>query len=288
MPNQRAKPTLRRRRLGALLRDCRNKAGQTLEEASARMGWDDHTKLSKIENARAHLPQKAITPLLSGYGVTDEALITAIAGLARDAGKAGWWAPYGDTLANAYTDYISIESDATGIRFYAPTLVPGLLQVAPYAREVIAATTTRTPEEVDARVNVRMARQSVLTRAQPLKFWAVINEAVLRQEFPNNPDAMRDQLRHLLYLADRPNITIQVMPTSVASHPGLLGLFSLVEFPPPWPSLVQLESIRGSSFMEEPDDVKEFEHAFERIVAAALPTDTSREVIKTIMEEKHP
>lgn len=288
MPNQRARPTLRRRRLGALLRDCRNQAGQTLEEASARMEWDDHTKLSKIENARAHLPQKSIVPLLSGYGVTDEALITAIAGLARDAGKAGWWTPYGDTLANAYTDYISIESDAKRIRFYAPTVVPGLLQVAPYAREVIAATTTRAPDEVDARVDVRMARQSVLSRPQPLKFWAVIDEAVLHQEFPTNPDAMRDQLRHLLYLMNRPNITIQVMPTSVASHPGLLGLFSLVEFPPPWPSLVQLESIRGSSFMEEPEDVKEFGHAFERIVAAALPTDTSREAIKTIMEEKYP
>ncbi|QKW08309.1 helix-turn-helix domain-containing protein [Streptomyces sp. NA04227] len=287
MPNQRAKPTLRRRRLGALLRDCRNKAGQTLEEASTRMGWDDHTKLSKIENARAHLPQKDVAPLLSGYGVTDESLITAIAGLARDAGKAGWWAPYGDTLANAYTDYISIESDAVGVRFYAPTVMPGLLQVAPYAREVIAATTTRTPEEIEARVNVRLARQSVLSRPNPLKFYAVINEEVLRHEFPNNPEAMREQLRHLLYLSDRPHITIQVMPTPVASHPGLLGLFNLVEFPPPWPPLVQLESIRGGSFMEDRSDVKVFENAFERIVAAALPTDTSREVIKTILEEKY-
>ncbi|MEV7284508.1 helix-turn-helix transcriptional regulator [Streptomyces sp. NPDC093252] len=287
MPNQRARPTLRRRRLGALLRDSRNRAGQTLEEAAARMGWDDHTKLSKIENARAHLPQKDVNPLMSGYGVTDQALITAIAGLARGAGKAGWWAPYGDTLAHAYTDYISIESDASGIRFYAPTVIPGLLQVAPYAREVIAATTTRTPEEIDARVNVRIARQSIFSRPRPLKFWAVIHEAVLRQEFPNNPEAMREQLRHLLYVADRPHITLQIMPTPVAAHPGLLGLFSLVEFPAPWPALVQLESIRGSSFMEEPDDVAEFAHAFDRIVAAALPTDTSREVIKTIMEESN-
>lgn len=288
MPNQRAKPNLRRRRLGALLRDCRNGAGQTLESAAARMGWD-HTRLSKIENARGHITGKDLAELLRGYGITDQAYIAALAGLAKDAGRSGWWATYGDTIATAYADYISVESDATDIRMWSPTLVPGLLQTAAYAREVIAATTTYGPEDITARVDVRMARQSVLSRAdRPLHFWAVIGEPVLHQEFPSNPEAMREQLRHLLYLADRPTITIQIMPTSVASHPGLTGLFSVVSFPSPWPALVQLESLQGGSFVEDAEDVQEFDSAFQRIVAAALPVDTSREFIKKIMEERHP
>jgi transcriptional regulator with XRE-family HTH domain len=289
MPNQRAKPNLRRRRLGALLRDCRNEAGLTLEAASAQMGWDDHTRLSNIENARRHINAKELDRLLGSYGITDKEYIAALAGLAKDAGKSGWWAPYGDAIATAYADYISVEADADAIKFWAPTVVPGLLQTAPYAREVIAATTSYTPEKIDAKVDVRMARQSVLTRAErPLTFYAVISEAVLHQEFASNPEAMRDQLRHLLYLTDRPTITIQIMPTTVAHHPGLLGLFSVVSFPDPWPALVQLESLNGGSFIEDSGDVAEFESAYERIVAAALPVDTSREAIKKIMEEKHP
>lgn len=286
MPNSRAKPNLRRRRLGALLCRCRMNAGMTLDTASRLIGWD-HTRLSKVENARGRIGGGDIDVLLRGYGVTDDAFIAALAALAKDAGKSGWWASYGDSIATAYSDYISVEADASEIKFWAPTVVPGLLQTASYAREVIAATTACTPEEIDARVDVRLARQSVLTRVdRPLPFWAVIGEAVLHQEFASSPATMKGQLAHLLELSERRTITLQIMPTAVAAHPGVLGLFSVVQFPAPWPSLVQLESIKGGQFVEDEDEVAEFSSSFNRIVAAALPEDASREHIKKVIKEK--
>ncbi|MQS39355.1 helix-turn-helix domain-containing protein [Streptomyces katsurahamanus] len=286
MPNQRAKPTLRRRRLGGLLRDSRIKSGQTLEAAAAHMGWD-HTKLSKIEHARAHIAPRDIAPLMNGYGVTDEVVISALEALAKDAGRRGWWATYGDVAASGYTDLISLEADADSVRFYSPTLVPGLLQTGGYARQIIAATAvTRSTEEVEALAGIRIARQSVLSRlGKPLKLRVVIDEAALRHKFPGAADVMREQMTRLLDVSTNPNVIIQIMPLGAGPHPGLAGMFSIVGFQHPWPTVVHVESIRGASFVEGTDDVVIFENGFDRITAAALPVDESREVMKKIMEE---
>ncbi|MFF4531630.1 helix-turn-helix domain-containing protein [Streptomyces sp. NPDC001407] len=285
MPNQRARPTLRRRRLGDLLRETRESARLSSDEAARLMGWDP-TRLSKIENARARISATEISELMKAYGVEDESLIGALAGLAKDAGKRGWWQTYGDVVAAEYSDYISLESDAESMNIYAPSLIPGLLQTGAYAREVIAATSMiRTPEEVTALAEVRKTRQVVLTRTErPLKLWAVIDERALLHRFAGHPSLMREQLRHLLDMADLPNITIQVMAIGATPHPGMLGLFHVVHFRRPWPTVVHLENIMGSTFVEGSSVTKVYEDAFDLVVAAALPVDYSRERIKSIME----
>ncbi|MCD9878174.1 helix-turn-helix domain-containing protein [Streptomyces guryensis] len=285
MPNVRAKPTLRRRRLGGALKGFRAASGLTLEAAAVEMGWDSG-KLSRIENAKAHIWPKEIPKLLGLYGIEDLKVISALEELARDAGKQGWWQTYGNIIGGGYQDYMFLESDAVGIRVYCPGLVHGLLQTVAYAREVIAATAiTRSSDEVAALTEVRQARQAVLTRpGRPLKIWAVIHEAALRQQFPTQPNVMTHQLQRLLDLSEMPTIDVQVMPIGASPHPGMTGPFDIVSFGGPWPTVVNLENLRGGFFMEG-EDVAVFEAAFERTVAAALPVDVSREAIKKIMDE---
>ncbi|GAA1904800.1 helix-turn-helix transcriptional regulator [Streptomyces sodiiphilus] len=285
MPTVKPVPTLRRRRLGGRLRDLRNQSGHTLEAAAALVGWDA-TKLSRIENAKANIKPNEVAPLVSAYGVEDQEVIAALEGLARDAGKRGWWQTYGSVVAHDYRDYIAQEEDAESTHIYSPNLVPGLLQTGAYAREAIAATAiTRTPEEVHALAEVRKTRQAVLTRPErPLTLWAVMHEAALYHRSASRPSMMREQLRHLLDMTELPNITIQVMPLTATAHPGMMGLFEVVRFPQPWPTVAFLENLRGGQFVEADDDVKVFEMAFDRVLAAALPVDDSREQIRTIME----
>lgn len=287
MPNQRARPTLRRRRLGEQLAAKRDEAGLSLEDAAALMGWDKPT-LSKIENARRHISTKEVEALLGHYSVTDTEFINAMAALARDAGKRGWWAGFGD-VGDSYQDLLGVDADAEGVRFYSSSLVPGLLQRGGYARQVInAAAITRTDEDKEALSRLRLARQSVLERSpNPLRLWAVIGEAALHQKFAD-PNAMRDQLAYLLEASTRKGITIQVMPLDCGGHPGMVGMFSIVSFPSPWPTVVNLENIQGGTFVEGTGDVKIFEEAFDQIVATALSPDKSRETIRKIMKEKHP
>ncbi|MGW6603532.1 helix-turn-helix domain-containing protein [Streptomyces sp. NPDC055036] len=289
MPNVRAVPTLRRRRLGGTLRQYRKDAGKSLDTAARAMDWPE-SKLSRIETANARMLPKDIAPLLQQYDVTDPEVVAALEALAKDAGKQGWWQGFGDVVGANYKDYLSLESDADKIHVYAPNLIPGLLQTGPYAREIIAATAiTRTPEEVIALAEVRKTRQAILTNPTraggPLTYWAVIHEAVLHQGFASNGNLMIQQLQHLLDMADSPNITIQIMPLAATPHPGMLGLFEVVRFPQPWPTVVNLENIRGGYFVEGTDDVRVFETAFDRVVAAALAPEISRETIKATMQK---
>jgi transcriptional regulator with XRE-family HTH domain len=286
MPNAPIVPTVRRRRLGTTLKRLRNDTGLTLEEAASAMGWKG-PKLSKIESATQYIRPGEIAPLLSVYGISDSEVVTALENLAKDAGKKGWWQTYSGIVSPAYADYISLESDAAQICEWSPLVVPGLLQTAAYAREHLAgSTTSRTPEEVAALAEVRLARQSVLTRpGQPLEFWAIVHEATFHHRFPGRPSLMRDQLRRLLDRADMPNVTVQLMPLDSTTHPGVAGSFSLVRFPGPTPDVVLLENLRGETYVEG-DEASPFAKAFERIRATALSVEDSLARIAQ-MEEAH-
>ncbi|MEU9213429.1 helix-turn-helix transcriptional regulator [Streptomyces sp. NPDC048415] len=287
MPNQPLVPTVRRRRLGSTLKQIRNDARMTLEDAATAMGWTV-PKLSKIENAKQQIQPKAVTDLLKAYGVSEPDVFTALENLARDAGKKGWWQTYSGVVTPAYADYISLESDAERICEWTPMLIPGLLQTAAYARETIAANAvTRTPEEVGALVEVRQARQAVISRPDnPLEVWAIIHENVLHQRFAVRPATMREQLRRLLDVAEMPNITIQIMPLNATPHPGTVGGFTVVNFPGPTPDVVLVENLLGNSYVEGVGAVKTFAGAFERIVAAAMSVDDSLALIKRMEEGK--
>ncbi|MEV7871729.1 helix-turn-helix transcriptional regulator [Streptomyces sp. NPDC088124] len=275
MPNSPLVPTIRRRRLGSALRRLRNDAGLTLDDAARAVGWKG-PKMSKIENAAQSIRPNDLAGLLKVYGVTDREVYTALDNLAKDAGKKGWWQTYSGIVSPSYADYISLESDAETISAWSPLVIPGLLQTAAYARENIAGiTTSRTPDEVAALAEVRLARQSVLTRpGAPLEYWAIIHEATLHQRFAVRPDTMRDQLRRLLDTAEMPNVTVQLMPLDCTAHPGVVGGFSVTSFPARMPSVVLLENVGGAAYVEG-DEAAPFTRAFERIRATALSTEDS-------------
>ncbi|MFI6550403.1 helix-turn-helix domain-containing protein [Streptomyces prunicolor] len=286
MPNSPLVPTVRRRRLGASLRGLRNEAGMTLDVAATAMGWRG-PKLSKIESATQAIRPADVGALLSVYGVADPQVRDALEDLARDAGKRGWWQTYSGVVSPAYADYISLETDADTICAWSPLVVPGLLQTAAYARETIAGvTTSRTPDEVAALAEVRMARQAVLSRPGTApEMWAIIHEAALRQRFSAGSSTMREQLRRLLDASDMPNVTVQLMPLDSTPHPGVVGGFTLTGFPPPMPSVVLLENLGGATYVEG-DDATPFTKAFERIRATALPVEDSLARIAEL-EESH-
>ncbi|MDT0265696.1 helix-turn-helix transcriptional regulator [Streptomyces sp. DSM 44915] len=291
MPNVRAVPTLRRRRLGNALRGHRRDARLSLGAAAGPMGWDE-SKLSRIETGQARIQPQFIAPLLRQYGVGDPEVVGALEELARDAGRRGWWAGYGNLVDLSYRDYLTLETDALGTQVYSPGVVPGLLQTGRYAREVIAGTSTRPPEEIASLAHLHGTRQAVLTSRDnglpPLRLWAVIHEGVFYQRFAAGPALMREQLRHLLEVSELPHVTVQVMPLTAPPHPGLLGLFEIIRFKHPSPPVVNLETVRGGHFVEGADDVRRFEEAFERIAATALPADDSRTRIAHLIDRTRP
>jgi transcriptional regulator with XRE-family HTH domain len=288
MPNVRATPTVRRRRLGKELRKFRTASQLKLEEVAELMGekWN-YSKLSRIEGAIGKINAPEVVRLLGHYGVTDPEVVGPLEELARNAGKRGWWNAFGEiAVPQTLEDLIEAEETATTIRAYYGTALPGWLQTAAYAREVTEASAWQLSKEQRASiVDVRMNRQAVVNRPEnPPKLLFVLHEALLVQQCVSDPSLMRDQLERLLEWGARENVTILVVPMTAWLHPGNAGNFALFQFPKPWPTLVMTEG-QGRMQYEEADEVAEkFTESLDRIMAAALPADQSRELIKKHME----
>jgi hypothetical protein len=273
-------PTVRQRRLAQALRELRHEAGLTQDAVAARMGW--HTsKLFRLENARSpQVDWLDVRELLDMYRVTNpdrEALIQ----LARNARMIGWWTPYRDVFTGSY---VALEVEASAMRLYCPELVPGLLQTGDYARTVIRAVRPGyDAESVERRVTARLARQKVLLdRVTPPELLVVLNEAVLHRQV-GTAHIMAAQLRALADAAERPQITLQVLPFSAGAHAGLEGGFVLIEFPSEQdPDVVYVEGMMGDVYLESVEEVKRYQSAFECIQAIALSPGKSKATISAL------
>ena len=175
-------PTVRLRRLAAELRALRTAAGLTREDA-AELTHMNSASLWRIETARARPQRRTLLGLLDKYGVTDPQRRADLVELAKDAGQLGWLQAYEDLLPDEYNTYISFESEAQTVCNYESLFVPGTLQTESYARAVTAGLLPDgTEEEVERRVEARLKRQDSLTRADPLKIWAILDEGVLHRK----------------------------------------------------------------------------------------------------------
>jgi transcriptional regulator with XRE-family HTH domain len=277
-------PTVRQRRLAQALRELRHEAGLTQDAVAARMGWHS-SKLFRLENARSpRVDWLDVRELMDLYGVTSphrEALIQ----LARDARMMGWWTPYRDVFTGSY---VALEDEASVMRLYYPELIPGLLQTEHYARAVIRAVRPGYDEEsVERRVMARLARQkALLDREAPPELICVLNEAVLRRQV-GEAHVRAGQLRALADTAERPHLTIQVLPFSAGAHAGLEGGFVLIEFPSEQdPDVVYVEGIMGDLYLESVEEVKRYQSAFERIRTIALGPQETLTFISALAREE--
>ncbi|MFF2651716.1 helix-turn-helix domain-containing protein [Streptomyces sp. NPDC058045] len=286
-------PTVRRRRLGAKLRALRDGLNLTLEDVAEKSEGTGRpitvAKLSRIELARSAAKNADIDALLDLYGVEDGELRAALLALTREGGRRGWWQSYRGVLSPVYEDLISLEAEATAVRTWQMGVIPGLLQTGEYAREFMTSIgmSAAVEEKVDALVEVRLARQAVLTREQPLGLWAIIGEQALRTRCVGE-GVMRDQLARLTALSKRPNVTIQVLPVDAAPHVGQMGSYTILGFEEHIDlDVVHVESLTSALYVEDREQVGVYRDAFERLRAAALPVEASADCIAEI-RKTHP
>ncbi|MEV4532539.1 helix-turn-helix transcriptional regulator [Asanoa sp. NPDC049518] len=275
-PDAAAGPTARRIVVGAQLRRLREAAGVSREDAGYHLRGSA-SKISRMELGRVGFKERDIADLLTLYGVVDEAQREPLLALARDSRTDGWWHRYDDVLESWFGTYVGLEEAATTIRAYEVQFVPGLLQTADYARGVVVSGLPETaPAEVDRRVKLRLERQRILDRIPPATYWVVMDEAALRRPVGGQA-VMRAQLKHLLDLSERPNITLQVMPLRRGTHTADGGAFSMLRFADPdIPDIVYVEQLVSALYLDKPEHVERYRQAMERLTVAALsPADTT-------------
>ena len=275
-------PTVRRRRLGAELRRLRETLGMTAEEVAGRL-MVSQSKISRLENGRRSISQRDVRDLCDVYNVDDERIRAGLMEMAKESRQRGWWHEFNDI---PYSVYIGLEAEASSIRAYESSFVPGLLQTAEYAAAVVQGTQPDTDATaVGRRVEVRLKRQSRIYGENQLgSLWAVIDEAVLRREVGSRA-VMAEQLVQLLDLSARSNINLQVIPFSHGAHPGMTGTFSLMEFPESADStVVYFEGVTSDLYLEKDADVRRYTGLYDHLRAAALGVVESRSLIADIAE----
>jgi transcriptional regulator with XRE-family HTH domain len=241
--------------------------------------------LYRIEHARVRPQTRTLRTLLDLYGVDEPGQADLIA-LLRDARQRGWLHAYQSELPEQYTTYIGFEGEARSVSNYESLFVPGLLQTEDYARAVIRGVLpTASRDEVERRVEVRLARQEVLRADNPLELWAIVDEAALRRQV-GGQSIMRAQLRYLIEAAELPRVTFQVIPFSVGAHAGMPGSFVLMQFAEATiPEVIYIDSMAGDLFLEEESDVRRYTLVFEHLRAVAVSPDASRSLVASLAAE---
>ncbi|WP_406005425.1 helix-turn-helix domain-containing protein [Streptomyces sp. NBC_00637] len=283
-------PTLLKMLVGVQLAGIREDAGLSQDQAARAVGFSA-AKLSRIEAGKGRRPpvEADVRALLSLYE-TDDHEASVLLRLLRQAGEPGWWQRYDKRLMPEWFDrLVGLQEAATAIRTFEIQYVPGLLQTPAYARAVVErGLPSATSREVERRVELRTRRTELLRRPDAPRIWAVLDESVLLRVLGGR-DVMREQLAHLVELAELPHVTVQVVPLDVthASAPAIPVTylrFGGVDLP----DVVYLEQIRSATFLEDRDETEEYRVALDRLADEALDPRASMALLKETAERLYP
>ena len=267
-------PTSRRRRLGAELRRLREEAGLTIDRVAQALECSQ-SKVSRIETGQVSATPRDVRDMLELYRV-DDAQREAMVQIAREARQRGWWQKFVD-VPDGVPAYVGLEAAAISIDIYMALIVPALLQTPDYARAVIGAVRPDLPgKEINRRVELRVRRrQALLDQERPPALRVLLDDTVVWRPV-GGPEVMATQRRRLLEDADRPAVTIQVLPVGAGAHAGMDGPFTIFGFPAPAErDVVALDSAADALYLESPEDLRRYRRVFELLLPAALSPEAS-------------
>jgi len=281
-----ASPTVRRRRLAAELREIRETKGKSGEAVAAALKWSP-SKISRYERARTGLRPRDVERLLDYYQVAGPRRALLLE-LAEDAAQKGWWEEFADSLSEDYRQFIGLEHEAATIAIWHIYVVTGLLQTESYARHIISSygrVEPMTPGMITRLVRVRTRRQQVLDR-DGLQLSVVLDESVLRRRV-GDESVMYEQLQHLAREADRPNLTLQILPLG-AQHTVFGESFVIFGFGADSDAMLQdvvsAEHMRSGFSSEGERETYLHRIAYQMLAEASLDPVASRELILKIAE----
>ncbi len=178
----------------------------------------------------------------------------------------------------AVADYFGaarqLEQQATEIREFALTFIPGILQTEAYARAVFGTEyPPRSEEDRDRYVVTRQERSKILSDPVMPVVWVLLDESVLRRVI-GGPGVMAEQIMHIVGLAERTRIRVHVLPFELGYHPVLQGMLTLMWFEDQPPAAYS-EGMSIGKVHDSPAVVQQLQGRYDLALGDALPMKES-------------
>ncbi|MDX3385097.1 helix-turn-helix transcriptional regulator [Streptomyces niveiscabiei] len=209
--------------------------------------------------------------------------------LDKELGTGNFFTRHSKTMAKSkYPDHfaeaVEAEAEATEIRQYASTLIPGLLQTKEYATAVFRAFKPFASDaEIEEDVALRLERARILDDPTTPLLWTILDEAALRRPV-GSPAVMAQNLRHIAELIRKHRIIVQVLPFATGAHVAMEGPLKLMEFEDA-PPLSFIEATGMGHLIDDPATVTRHTLMFNLLVASALPPQDSLALIESVAED---
>ncbi|CAM3373887.1 helix-turn-helix transcriptional regulator [Kibdelosporangium persicum] len=269
------RPSFKRRKLGAKLREMRKRSGLNLDDAALRL---DKTRsaLHRIETGEGKPDVHVVRSMMDLYEHYSPALLDEV----RDALKPPWYEKYG--VKNRY--HVDVETEAATVWDFSTLIVPELLRTTQYTLALLNCRNHPAPQN---EATVQQVRQNRLTDSnRPLKLIAVIDELVLHRTV-GGPETMHNQLRHLVEAAALPTVALHVLPRSKQVHWAAAGALTLLTLPDSdGPELLHVDHLTGPLDIDDQGKVREAHNVLEHLRNRALSQRESITLIERMVVEQ--
>jgi uncharacterized protein DUF5753 len=171
-----------------------------------------------------------------------------------------------------------IEAQATEIRVFQPSLVPGLLQTPEYCRALLALDRIRPVDDLTDAVSARMERQTALYD-ESKRFRFVLTEGALRWRI-GSPSIHAMQLHHVAGLANLPNVSVGIIPLLAKVQARQTNMFAIFDN-----STVVIETMTAELTLREEQLIAFYLRAFDTLGSHAVYGEDARAVLDRIATE---
>ncbi|MGI5151442.1 helix-turn-helix domain-containing protein [Plantactinospora sp. CA-294935] len=271
-----------RARLAAQLRELREDAGLSTTRLAGLLGWSQ-SKVSKIENRRT---KPSVADVRAWVAATDAPADVAaelvniaesiqVAAIIWDSTLAGGRAEHQRTIAR-------LLADATQMRVFQNSAVPGLLQTAEYARNVFALADVFGIGDTAKAAAARIERQAALYEAGR-RYEFLISEAALRFS-PVASDALAAQYDKILSVSTLSSVNVAILrtgarPSAVHAHPFVVYTM------PDDTTFATIETYTRELTLTDPEEITVYQRVYDNLLADAVTGDQARSLLTDLRSE---
>ncbi|MET9865211.1 helix-turn-helix transcriptional regulator [Streptomyces sp. NPDC006386] len=256
------------------LDEIRRDAGLTGLELATRCGWHK-SKASRIARAKTGVSDADIRAWCRACGAEDQAADLIAASRTAESMYVQWRQIHRDGMRRVHEKTVPLYERTRHFRVYASNLVPGMLQTADCATGLLRSITDfqGTPDDVADAVQARLNRSRVVHEGDH-RFGLLLEETVLHYRVCDDA-AMAGQLRYLLEIMSRPNVSLGIIPFTARRTVWPLEAFYAFD-----DDQVAVETLTAEINVTTPGEIRTYLRAFAELSRIAVHGAEARERIR--------